>query len=265
MPYFSESLWALYLALDMMFILLLFRIFGKAGLYMSITMNIILCNMTVPKLTELFGFQVTMGTILYASILFTTDILSEVYGKKEAQKGVNVGLFALVISAIFIQITLMFPSAESDIYGVHLDQAFDLFWRIALASLVAYMISQYHDIMMFHYIGQKTSGKLLWLRNNISTLVSQALDTLFFTVIAFYGVFELDVLAEIFITTYILKVIIALVDTPFLYLAVHLAPETHVVRIWKNKVPPERQLSHTPRETEIDHDDLGKREEQTSR
>lgn len=248
-PYYTEVLWGLFLFLDLMFILLLFRFFGKAGLYMSITMNIILCNLTVPKLIELFGYTVTLGNVLYASILFSTDIISEVYGKKEAQRAVNVGFFALIISAIFIQITLMFPAAEGDFISPAFAGTFEIFWRIAAASLVAYLISQYHDIMVYHYLGQRTSGRFLWLRNNISTLVSQALDTLFFTAIAFYGVFPMDMLAEIFITTYVIKVAIALIDTPFLYLAVHIAPETHEVRIWRPNVPPARQLVH---ETEIE-------------
>jgi queuosine precursor transporter len=76
-----------------------------------------------------------------------------------------------------------------------------------------------HDVWAFHFWKEKTNGKMLWLRNNASTLVSQLIDSTIFCLIAFYGVFPTAVLVEILITTVIFKAIVSVLDTPFIYLA----------------------------------------------
>ena len=92
--------------------------------------------------------------------------------------------------------------------------------RIALGSLAAYGFSQLHDIWAYDLWRRRfPSKKFIWLRNNFSTMVSQLLDTLIFTLIAFWGVFETSVLIDIMLSTYVLKWVVALLDTPFLYVA----------------------------------------------
>jgi hypothetical protein len=100
---------------------------------------------------------------------------------------------------------------------------FSLMPRIAIASLIAYLISQYHDIWAFHFWKEKTGGRHLWLRNNLSTLISQLLDSLIFTLMAFAGTLPFTELIQIIITTYLLKLVVALIDTPFIYLGRMLA------------------------------------------
>jgi hypothetical protein len=101
--------------------------------------------------------------------------------------------------------------------------------RITLASMIAYLISQHHDVFAFHFWRQKTKGRFLWLRNNASTMVSQALDTGLFIPIAFWGTVSTEVLTEMLLTQYVIKLIIAAGDTPFCYL---------LVALLKNKVKP---------------------------
>jgi uncharacterized integral membrane protein (TIGR00697 family) len=91
--------------------------------------------------------------------------------------------------------------------------------RIAIGSILAYIISQLHDVWAFHFWKTKTNGKYLWLRNNLSTMVSQAIDTLIFTFIAFWGLYEINVFISIVLTTYLMKWIVAVIDTPFIYFA----------------------------------------------
>ncbi len=100
---------------------------------------------------------------------------------------------------------------------IHLASIFRLMPRIAFASLLAYLISQYHDVWSFNFWREKTGGKYLWLRNNASTLISQAIDSVIFTGVAFFGTIPFGELMQIFITTYMLKLVVAVVDTPFLY------------------------------------------------
>jgi len=97
--------------------------------------------------------------------------------------------------------------------------------RITLASMIAYLVSQHHDVFAFHFWRQKTKGRFLWLRNNASTMVSQALDTGLFITIAFWGVYSTEILLNMLRTQYIIKLAIAACDTPFCYMLVGLLRE----------------------------------------
>jgi len=118
-----------------------------------------------------------------------------------------------------MQITLQFIPDESDFLSEHISAIFSVLPRIAFASLVAYMISQSHDVWFFAKLKNKHKKKYLWLRNNLSTITSQLLDNVIFTLIAFVGVFSWEIIGQIFLTSLILKVIVAACDTPFVYLA----------------------------------------------
>ena len=92
--------------------------------------------------------------------------------------------------------------------------------RIALASLAAYWVSQTHDVWAYNFWRRKLpADKFIWIRNNASTMVSQAIDSSLFTIIAFWGVFDPSLLFEIMATTYVMKWIVVALDTPFLYWA----------------------------------------------
>ena len=118
-----------------------------------------------------------------------------------------------------MQITLHFIPHESDQLSEHISAIFSFLPRIAFASLVAYLISQSHDVWFFAKLKNRHKQNYLWLRNNLSTITSQIVDNVIFTLIAFIGVFSWDIIGQIFLTSLILKVIVAACDTPFLYLA----------------------------------------------
>ncbi|MDA3900103.1 MAG: queuosine precursor transporter [Spirochaetes bacterium] len=215
----NELLWGLFLIFDLFFALMTFKIFGKKGLYALIVANIILCNIQVTKTIQLFGFVVTLGNVLYGSIFLATDLLSEFFGKKEARRGVILGFFFMVFMTVVMQFALYFvPTQDGRAVHEALATIFSVMPRIAIGSLAAYLLSQLHDVWAFNYWKNKTAGKKLWLRNNLSTLVSQAIDSLIFCLIAFWGM-EQSILIEIIITTYVMKVFVAVADTPFIYLA----------------------------------------------
>ncbi len=214
----NEFIWFGFLILDLSVSLVFVFFFGKQGLFFLIVMNIILCNIQVLKTVELFGVTATLGNILYGGIFFSTDILSEVYGKKEARKGVILGFAALILTTLYMQISLAFHPAPSDFAHPHFQALFQILPRVALGSICAYALSQFHDIWAFQFWKTITKGKYLWLRNNCSTIASQLIDTTVFCLIAFAGIFDWPVFWEIFITTYFLKVIVSVLDTPFLYL-----------------------------------------------
>lgn len=215
----NEILWIGFALLDLSLALVLFRFFGRAGIYGIIVFNLLLCNIQVLKTVTLFGMTTTLGNILYAGVFLATDMLSEFYGRKEAQRGVLLGFTVVVMATIYMQIALMFTPAADDFAQPHLSAIFGLLPRLAIASIMAYLISQMHDVWAFEFWKKKTQGRFLWLRNNASTLVSQLIDSAVFCLIAFWGVFPTPVLLEIMLTTYLFKGVVAMLDTPFMYLA----------------------------------------------
>lgn len=213
------TLWLIFMIVDLSVVIIAFKLFGKIGLYGIIVMSIIIANIQVMKLIDIFGITITLGNILYGSIFFATDLLSEFFGKKEAKKAVWLGFFVLLVSTLYLQLTIIFLPSGNDFIHPHMKEIFSLLPRIALGSLIAYLISQHHDVWLFNLLKEKTNGRHLWLRNNASTLTSQLIDSTVFCLIAFLGVFPLAVFLQILITTYIFKVIVAAFDTPFMYLA----------------------------------------------
>lgn len=220
----NELLWLAMLLANFLLIIFAYKLFGKWGLIMWIPVSVIVANIQVVQTVKLFGLAATLGNIVYATSFLVTDILSENYGKQEAKKAVWIGFFSLISMTLLMNLALYFKPLEGDEFALITHEAtstiFKLMPRIAVASLIAYLLSQRHDVWAFH-LWKKRFHKdhQLWLRNNLSTMVSQLIDSSVFVLIAFYGVFETEVLLEIFITTYFLKWIVAAADTPFVYWA----------------------------------------------
>jgi hypothetical protein len=202
---------------------LLFRLFGKDGLFVAIVISIILCNIQVLKIVEIFGLTATLGNILYGSIFLATDLLSELYGKDKARRGVWFGFYALIFTTVIMQLALLFKPAPDDFIDPALRQIFSFLPRVAAASIIAYLLSQFHDVWLYHVLKKRFENRHLWLRNNVSTMISQLIDSLIFCTIAFWGVFPKNIFIEILITTYAIKWIVAILDTPFIYLARRMA------------------------------------------
>ncbi len=216
----NELLWILMLLLNFCSIMLCYRLWGKTGLYVWIPISVIIANIQVTKTVELFGFEATLGNIVYATSFLATDILNENYGKRDAAKAVGIGFFSLIVMTVLMNLAILFEPSASDFVQESMGTIFGLMPRIAAASLLAYGISQLHDIWAYAYWkNKKPAASFIWLRNNASTMVSQLIDSVVFTLAAFYGVFPVEVLLQIVLTTYVLKWVVAAADTPFIYLA----------------------------------------------
>jgi uncharacterized integral membrane protein (TIGR00697 family) len=218
----NEILWLAMLLANFLLIILAYRLFGKWGLVMWIPISVIVANIQVIQTVELFGLVATLGNIVYATSFLVTDILSENYGKEEAKKAVWIGFFSLISMTFLMNLALEFLPLEGDEFAGITHEAtstiFSLMPRIAVASLAAYLLSQRHDVWAYHFWKNHfPKDHQIWLRNNLSTMVSQLIDSVVFVAIAFWGVYELPVLIEILLTTYFLKWIVAAADTPFVY------------------------------------------------
>lgn len=222
----QEFLWLLTVVYDLGLALLLFRFFGKYGLYTAVILGIMLANLQGGKISELelfgYSFTASMGAILYSGIYFATDILNERYGKKEADRAVMLGFFANVAVMITLLISIQFrpSSLVGSAEEVHNSIATLAGYSPAfvIGSLTAYLISQRFDVWFFHKIKSYTGESKLWLRNNLSTITSQLIDTLIyqFTWVIAVGMSFQDAFA-LAVVKYIFKVFIALIDTIFIY------------------------------------------------
>ena len=222
----QNTLWIFVVMLDLGVTLLLFRVFGKTGLYAVIVLNIMLSNLIGPKITVIFGFNTSMGVIIYSGIYFATDLLGERYGKREANRAVFVGFAVSVMVVMFGLLSLLFiptPDPQKHKFASDIHEALSLLFsytpRFVFGSLLAYLVSQTHDVWMYHFLRMKTKGKHLWIRNNVSTMTSQAIDTVIYGVVVWWAIFDFRTAMELALAKYMFKVIIALLDTPFLYWA----------------------------------------------
>ena len=186
-----------------------------------------LANLQGGKVSDLnlFGetFTVSMGAIMYSGIYFATDLISEKYGRKEANKAVILGAISnIVIMFTLVLSTYYLPSeiASSSNLVHSAISTLALYSPIfVIGSITAYLISQTFDVWIFHKIKKMTNGKYLWLRNNVSTLSSQALDTFIYTFVwVLAGELSFLTALSIALTKYIFKFIIAIIDTIFIYL-----------------------------------------------
>ncbi|MCF7803500.1 MAG: queuosine precursor transporter [Candidatus Marinimicrobia bacterium] len=220
----NELLFLIMSLIGLVFTLFCFRM-GRIWLYAYVGVAIVLANIFVTKQIMLFGLSATGGNVMYGTIFLATDLLSEHYGKFYARRAVFIGFFAAIIYLVMSQLMTAFTPAEYDTVHNGMQSIFSFAPRIILGSLTAYLASQLYDVWFFHFLKERTQGKLLWFRNNLSTWVSQLIDSVIFTLVAFFGTFEWSVILQIILTTYVLKIIIAAIDTPFIYLSYKIKPQ----------------------------------------
>lgn len=188
---------------------------------------LVISNVLSTKLMVIGPLIVPGGVICYAVTYLMTDVIGELYGKAAAGRVVRQGLLCQVICMALIQLTLLLPGAD-----IVIDEAYDTalgmsLW-FTLAGLVAYVVSQSIDVEVFHRIRQRLRIKgngYRWVWNNASTLVSQAVDTIVFLGIAFglgmkylFDAGTCGLLMQMMISQYIVKALLAILDTPFFYL-----------------------------------------------
>ncbi|MDG3582427.1 queuosine precursor transporter [Galbibacter pacificus] len=176
---------------------------------------------------KIFGaslFQISVGILPYPITFLITDLISEIYGKKKANQVVTAGIFASFFSMLIILIAEKAPAIKtSPIQDETFTQVFALSPIAVFASMIAYLLAQYIDITIYHFWKRITKGKYLWLRNNFSTFTSQFIDT--FTVVFLLCVFKVlpwSLFYGLVVSGFFFKVLVAILDTPFLYLFVFL-------------------------------------------
>ena len=178
---------------------------------------LLVANIIAVKLIGVNGWVVPVAVIAYPLTFLVTDTIAELYGRRIATRVVWLGFAVNVLMVALIYVGKIIPPASfwegQDAYDTMLGSV----PRIVLASMLAYLASQHHDVFAFHFWRRLTNGRFLWLRNNASTMVSQGIDTVLFITIAFAGTIPLQVLFNMIIGQYVIKLVIAILDTPLCY------------------------------------------------
>ncbi|PTH15308.1 hypothetical protein BU591_05715 [Staphylococcus agnetis] len=218
---FNEWLGLVAFLMTFILLVLMFRLFGPQGLIVWVAIGTMIANIQVIKTVDIFTISATLGNVMFASIYLATDILNDIYGRKVAKRAVWMGFFSTLIMIILMQISLSFQPSTADFAQSALDTIFGLVPRIALASIIAYIIGQYIDVFIFSCIKRIfSSDRTFFIRAYGSTMLSSIIDTGIFVIIAFLGgPLPNDVVFEIFVTTYVLKLIATIFNVPFGYWA----------------------------------------------
>ncbi len=183
----------------------------------------VMVNTLGTKIISILGIRVSVGIFFVPVLFLVTDIIGEVFGRAEASRFVNMATIMLVVLFVMMGVCIAIPPNES--WGMQEQYAmvFGSSLRMTIASLVSFVVSQQLDVLMFSFWGKVTKGKHLWIRNNLSTIVSQLIDTTIFEFIAFWHLndkFTTSYIISLIIPYWLFKVVFALLDTPFCYLGV---------------------------------------------
>ncbi len=186
--------------------------------------SMILVNVVGTKIISLFNIRISVGIFFMPILFLITDIIGEVKGKKRALFFVRISIIMLIFLFLMVALCVAIPSHSS----YHLNQEYrDIFGstiRMTIASLISFAISQNIDIFIFSFMKKITKDNHLWIRNNVSTMISQLFDTTIFMFIAFYNInpkFNVAFIFSLIIPYWSFKILFAIIDTPFCYLGVN--------------------------------------------
>ncbi len=206
-------------------VLLSYKLLGKNGLFALSAVMTVLANIEVLILINAFGMEQTLGNVMFAATYVITDILSENEDKKDAALAVKIGIFTSVAMLIFTGLWLLYTPSPSDIAMSSIRILFSRTPRLMLASMLGYTVSQILDVWLYHRIWKLTEKKsgskksFLWLRNNAATLISQLVNAILFTFVAFLGVYPLKTVITVMASSYVIYIFTSLLDTPVVYIA----------------------------------------------
>lgn len=195
------------------------KFLGKAGLIGWMGIASILANLLLIKNVDILGISSTLGNVLFASNFLATDMLTENYGYKEAKKGVKFGIFSVIVFMIVTQVALLFTPNSQDVAQGSFELLFGFVPRISIASVAMFALSNIVDIRLYEWLRKKSNGKKMWLRNNLCTMISNGGENFLFYLIAFGGIMDMGTIFLVAASATIIEVVVALCDTPFLYLS----------------------------------------------
>ena len=199
-------------------VVLIERIFKREGLFVWISISTIIANILVCKSIDIFGFTTSLGNVMFASNFLATDIMSEKYGFKDSKKAIILSVISQIIFIITTTLAVAYIPSSIDLSNESMKTLFSINARVSIASITMFLASNMLDIYLFEKIKERFPNQL-WLRNNISTIISNCLENYFFSFFAFIGIYDFKTVLTIATVASGLEIIIAILDTPFIYLS----------------------------------------------
>jgi uncharacterized integral membrane protein (TIGR00697 family) len=192
------------------------RVVAMLWLVSAHTSLLLASNAGGAKMIGLPGGLAASATVFsYAATFPLADCINELGGPRAARRAVNIGFVGLLVLVGFLQLCIYAPPASFWTDQAAFEKTLGFGWRILLGGWLSYMVGNHVDVIIFHAIRKKTGEKWFWLRKNVSTAVSQLIDTIIFMTVAFWGVFPI---AKAIPGQYLLKFAVAVVCTPLSYL-----------------------------------------------
>lgn len=214
----SNELLFIFLTLVEIIIVFMAVRLGYEWLIGTIAINLILVGIFGSKLVSIFGFVTNAGNVFYGCVFLATHFIIEKYGKKVAWKTIWFGIGSITFFTLMTQLTIYYKSISlNDSLSDASTTLFSFSLRIIIASISAYIFSQYLNIQIFSWIREKTNGKLLWLRSTVANIASQLLDSMLFFSIAFFDL-PGTLLLQAILVGWLLKSLVVLIGLPALYI-----------------------------------------------
>lgn len=208
------------------------KIFILTGLFIT---SLLVSNLIADKIISFWEFNVPAAVIVFPVTFLITDTINEVWGKEKAKEVVWLGFFMNIFMLLLLQLAIFLPPAREIWPNQEAFEAvFGAVPRMVIASLMAYIGSQLFDVWFFNFWKRRTEGSHLWLRNNLSTLSSQLIDSVIFIVVGFLGTIPVISLINMIVSQYIIKLIFALIDTPICYITVSWARKDYKEEVADN-------------------------------
>jgi hypothetical protein len=207
---------------------------GLAAIFIA---SLVSCNLIFQKFFEwdlgIINFEVSVGILPYPITFLVTDVISEIFGRKRANQVVTVGLFSTIFVMFVVTVADIVPATSwSPVSDEEFQKVFGLTGVAVAASMVAFLLAQFIDIRIYHFWKRLTKGKYLWIRNNFSTMTSQFVDTsAVLLLLCFFNAIEWNMFVPLLINGFLFKILVALCDTPLLYVVVHFIRKNYKLEV----------------------------------
>lgn len=221
----NEILFFVSVILTFSAVVIMGRLFGKAGLFAWVAFAPILANILTAKQVTIFGLDVTMGTILFASIFLASDILNEKYWRKDAEKSAWIAFASVCGYIVVANISLLYVPNELDFANESMKQLLGTSLRISVVSALMFLLANLADVAIYSAIKNR-GEKALWLRSNVSTIIANGAENFAFIALAFWGQMPFTDLLLIAAGTTVIEIVASICGTPFLYLSTKISNAT---------------------------------------
>jgi uncharacterized integral membrane protein (TIGR00697 family) len=199
------------------------RTYKYYDLVMAAFVTVLLCANLIgaSKVATLFGFNFGAGVLFFPISYIFGDVLTEVYGYARSRRVVWAGFGALLFASFMSLVVLAFPPATTWTHQEAFETVFGSTWRISLASMLAYLCGEFCNSFVLAKMKIRTEGRFLWMRTIGSTIVGEAVDSVIFYPLAFGGVWSQELVLNVMMSNYMLKVGWEVVNTPITYRVVN--------------------------------------------